>query len=109
MRRWLFLSCIWAATAAAQVDLPDAGLPDGSVGGSGAERASEEEEDGLDHPCVLDRDCDRGFRCEAGRCTWQRYRDATFVGCATATTTDPTLALGLLVLVRRYFLAKRTK
>lgn len=107
MSRWILLAGLWAAPCLAQADLPDAGLPDASVGGTGAERASEEEEDALDHPCLLDRDCERGFLCEGGRCTWRRYRDATFVGCTAATPGVSLVALAWLA--RRYFLAKRTK
>ncbi len=106
MRWWLLTGWLAASAAWAQADLPDAGLPDASVGGTGAERASEEEEDSLDTPCLLERDCDQGFACESGRCTWRRWRDATFVGCSSA----PALSgLALLLAARRYFFAKRTK
>lgn len=79
--RCLTLLCLLSATAWAQADLPDAGLPDASVGGTGAERASEEEEDSTSNPCLSDRDCDRGLQCVNNKCTWRRYRDATFEGC----------------------------
>ena len=107
MRRWLLSAWLLSATAWAQgADLPDAGLPDASLGGTGAERSSEEEEDALDTPCLSDRECDQGFACLDGRCTWQRYRDATFVGCGSA----PGLSLLALALAARgYFLVKRTK
>lgn len=107
MRWWILAAGLYATGAVAQhADLPDAGLPDASVGGTGAERASEEEEDALDAPCLADRDCDQGFTCTGGRCAWQRYRDATLVGCDSA----PGLSLLALALAARgYFLVKRTK
>lgn len=107
MRRWFLLPlllCLVSASAFAQADLPDAGLPDASVGGTGAERASEEEEDSLDNPCLSDRDCDHGLQCVKSKCTWRRYRDATFEGC------DHTGALTLgavLLLVARITRARR--
>lgn len=82
LRRFALLVVLFVAGAVrAQADLPDAGLPDASVGGTGAERASEEEEDATDNPCLSDRDCDHGFQCVQSKCRWRRYRDATFEGC----------------------------
>ena len=78
---------LFAGRALAQADLPDAGLPDASVGGTGAERASEEEEDSTSNPCLSERDCDRGFACVNSRCTWRRYREATYEGCGAMSTT----------------------
>ena len=82
----------------AQADLPDAGLPDASVGGTGAERASEEEEDAISNPCLSDRDCDRGFACVNGKCTYRRFREATFEGCGA---TGGLWLAGALLLGRR--------
>lgn len=98
-----------AGPALGQADLPDAGLPDASVGGTGAERASEEEDATLSTPCLSDRDCDRGFSCTNTKCTYRRYRDATFDGCG-ANSTNALWVLGAaLLLRRRYFLLKLTK
>lgn len=107
MRWWILAAGLVATGAVAQhPDLPDAGLPDASLGETGAERSSEEEDDALDVPCLSDRDCDQGFTCTNGRCTWQRYREATQLGCASA----PGLSLLALALAARgYFLVKRTK
>lgn len=110
MTRWLFLLSLLALPVRAQADLPDAGLPDAAVGGTGAERASEEEEDSLTNPCLSDRDCDQGFACVDRKCKWRRYRDATYEGC-TAAPAGTLLVLGaaLFALRRRHFLVKRTK
>jgi hypothetical protein len=94
---------------AAQVDLPDAGLPDASVGASGAERASEEQDtmSTASATCLSEADCDRGFACIAGKCSYRRYREATVEGCSSA---DGLWAVGvLLALRRRHFFAKFTK
>lgn len=92
--RWLLVFALLAAPAWADADLPDAGLPDASVGGTGAERASEEEEDATTNPCLDDGDCDRGFQCLNAACTYRPYRDAEFSFCGTA----PALPLLLLAL-----------
>lgn len=105
----MLLVVLVAGPALAQADLPDAGLPDAAVGGTGAERASEEEEDATSNPCLSERDCDRGFACVNARCTWRRYREATSEGCGAMTTTGVWLLGTLLLLGRRYFLAKFTK
>lgn len=107
-RRLVLTVLLCAAGASAQADLPDAGLPDASVGGTGAERSSEEEDQGLATPCLSDRDCDRGLQCVHSTCRWQRYRDATFEGCST-TGGGSLLGATLLLAFRRHFLSKRTK
>lgn len=95
-----------ASPALGQADLPDAGLPDAAVGGTGAERASEEEEDSTSNPCLSDKDCDRGFACVNTRCSYRRYREATFDGCG-ATSIGGLWVLGAaLLLLRRNFLVK---
>lgn len=96
----MLLLLLVAGPVFAQADLPDAGLPDASVGGTGAERASEEEEDETSNPCLSDRDCDRGFACVNTKCTWRRYREATFEGCGAETATGLWIA-GALLLARR--------
>lgn len=106
----MLLLLLVARPALAQADLPDAGLPDMVVGGTGAERASEEEEDGTSNPCLSDRDCDRGFACVNSKCTWRRYREATFEGCGAESVTGLWIAGALLLLRRRgYFLSNFTK
>lgn len=105
MLRWFLLLTVvsLAGVARAQADLPDAGLPDASVGGTGAERASEEEEDSTNNPCLSDRDCDHGLQCVKSRCTWRRFRDATLEGCDAlpAQTLAVLGALALIVRARR--------
>lgn len=67
------------APAAAQ-ELPDAGLPDGSVGMSGADRDTEEA-DTQGGPCLMTRDCGQGFTCEGQRCVPMK---PISVGCGAA-------------------------
>lgn len=110
VKRGLLLSLLIAGTAArAQADLPDAGLPSVVVDQEGAERASEEA-DATAVTCLSERDCDRGFACSNGKCTWRRYREATFEGCG-AETTSGLWMLGAVLLLgrRRHFLLKFTK
>lgn len=109
--RLVCLLLLVASPVLAQADLPDAGLPDASVGGTGAERASEEEEDATSNPCLSEKDCDRGFACVNNKCTWRRYREATFDGCGAQSVTGLSVFAALLLLRRRgpYFLAKFTK
>lgn len=109
VRHGVLLSMLLASAAFAQADLPDAGLPDAAVGETGAERASEEEEDATSNPCLQDRDCDRGFACRNNKCTYRRYRDATFEGCG-AHVASGLWVVGAVLLARRvHFLSKRTK
>jgi uncharacterized protein (TIGR03382 family) len=74
------LLCL-AGTARAQ-DLPDASLPDASVGAGGADHTSEENDPA--GACLASSDCDRGFTCRSGRCVYSRIIDATFTGCEAA-------------------------
>ena len=101
MKRGLLLLLLVAGRARAQADLPDAGLPDVVVGGTGAERMSEEEDATLSTPCLSARDCDRGFACVHSKCTWQRYRDATFDGCGAEATSGLWLSGAVLLFRRR--------
>jgi hypothetical protein len=100
------LLCSLAPLAWGQVDLPDAGLPDASVGGTGSERASEEEEDSINNPCLSDLDCDRGLQCLNNRCTWRAWREATQEGCSAA---PGAMVLLCAALLGRYFLVNLTK
>jgi uncharacterized protein (TIGR03382 family) len=74
----------------------DAALPDASVGLGGADM-SQEGQDGMSNTvCALTRDCERGFTCSNGRCSYVGYRVASCQGCgggATAAFAFP-LALG---------------
>lgn len=95
------LGLLCVGVAHAQADLPDAGLPDAAVGGTGAERSSEEEEDSTNNPCLSDRDCDRGLQCVNTKCTWRRYRDATFEGCESVPAGFVLAAVALLLRKKR--------
>lgn len=89
------LGVLWAPSAAFAQDAGggdsgtieefDASIPDASVGGGGADRDSPDEGDGRPTVfCKFNRDCDRGFNCVNGKCTWAGYRDATNGGCSGA-------------------------
>ena len=81
MRRCLVLAmALWGAAALGQ-DLPDASLPDASVGEGGADHTSEENDPG--GACLSAADCERGFTCRGGSCVPGGIRDATF-GCGAA-------------------------
>lgn len=91
VRLWLLLS---AVSVAAQ-ELPDAGLPDASVGEGGAERGSEEN-DPTGMACLDAKACGGSFDCVNGRCV---PRAPVVVGCGAA----PGLVVlgGVLTLLRR--------
>ena len=108
--RWCLILSLCAPAAWAQADLPDAGLPPVVVDEEGAQRASEESDTSA-VTCLSANDCDRGFACTNGKCTYRRYRDATYEGCG-AETTSGLWVLGALLLARPrrgYFLLKFTK
>jgi len=71
------VSLLVGAPAAAQ-ELPDSGLPDGSVGMGGADQTNEEND--LGGPCVTSTECDRGFACTNGRCTPTKVKN---LGCTS--------------------------
>lgn len=78
------LALVVAGGAAAQSDTPDASMfPTQSVGQGGADHTSPETED-ASSTCTFDTDCEHGFSCRNGKCSWNRIRDATFEGCAAA-------------------------
>ena len=79
-------------------DLPDASLPDASVGEGGADHTSEENDPS--GPCLSSRDCDLGFLCQAGRCVPGTVRDATF-SCRALDPALAGLAAGLVLLTGR--------
>jgi len=80
----------------------DGSLPDASVGQGGADRDSPDEGDGrLVVLCRQSRDCDQGFACASGRCTWVGYRQAQGPGCLGSVASLGLLALGAVVVRRR--------
>lgn len=83
LRRLSLLACLlFAAPAFAQDAGSDAGrleIPDGSVGEGGADRDSQEQEDGtgrVAEVCVNGAECSQGFACVQGRCKYVGTRDA---------------------------------
>jgi len=92
------LLLVWAGAALAQDDTPDAaGFPDHSVGQGGADQTSPETEDSTT-TCTWDADCEHGFSCRNGKCSYNRVRDATFEGCSAA---PGGLAAAAALLLRR--------
>jgi uncharacterized protein (TIGR03382 family) len=84
------------------VDAFDASIPDASVGSGGADRDSPDEGDGRPVVfCKFNRDCDRGFNCVNGKCTWTGYRDATNGGCTGAPGAVGLLLAAVALRVRR--------
>lgn len=96
LRRLALSFALLTASLALAQDLPDAGLPDGSVGQGGADRASEESDTG-GGPCLTSNECTMGFACVDARCV---PAPVTNAGCS-ATALSAVAALGLLFLVRR--------
>ena len=82
-------------TALAQ-ELPDAGLPDASVG-SGGPDMNGEENDPSGGTCLDDSTCDRGFQCVERRCV---PRPVQNVGCSAAGL-ELLAGLSLVGLLRR--------
>ena len=72
-----------AGLSLAQVPPPefDASIPDASVGNMGAETSQEMEDGQMNGVCSANRDCERGFTCNSGRCKYVGYRIATQPGC----------------------------
>lgn len=100
----LVLVVLCSAGAFADPDVPDPTMvPDASVGQGGAQQGNEESD--TTTMCTSDRDCDRGLKCDHNKCTWQRYRQATFSGCGGKALA--TLALSLVVAGRRRRSARR--
>ena len=60
----------------------DGAIPDGSVGMGGAEQNTQEMGDGMSNTvCAVTRDCERGFTCNKGKCSYAKVRTATDGGC----------------------------
>lgn len=96
LRHTAFAVLLWAAPVALAQDLPDASLPDASVGQGGADRDTEENEMG--GPCLDSRDCEGGFTCQDGRCVPGGVKK---VGCGGAAALGVLTAGVGLTLVRR--------
>lgn len=62
--------------------LPD--LPDASIGEGGAETSQEMEDGHENSVCAANRDCERGFTCNGGKCRYVGYRIATQPSCLGA-------------------------
>jgi len=91
----LFLTFLTGAAFAQ--DLPDASLPDASVGQGGADQSSEENDVG--GPCLSTADCEGRFVCQGGRCVPSDVKKA---GCGSTAVTATLLAgVGLLLSRRR--------
>jgi hypothetical protein len=80
----------------------DASVTDASVGEGGAD-TSQEKDDSVGRVtlvCKNSGDCNRGFACKAGRCTYIGYRRADNGGCILGI--DAALfAVGFALVVRR--------
>jgi hypothetical protein len=86
----------------AGLDSLDASLPDASVGGSSADNGSEDQGDGQPVVnCNFTSDCDRGFVCQSGKCTYSGYRNATNGGCSGAPAFAGLGLGGLALRIRR--------
>lgn len=78
-------------------ELPDSGLPDGSVDEGSAEGMSEEN-DPQGGPCLDSKDCTQGFGCVAQRCVPTKPKT---VGCASMPGAIPLALAALGTLLRR--------
>jgi peroxiredoxin Q/BCP len=77
----LMLALLALSSSPAYADVTDAAIPDASVGQGGADRTSEEVDNGAGSPCLSEHDCDFGMACSAGKCVYRRPRSAT-TGCS---------------------------
>jgi hypothetical protein len=81
-------------------DLPDSGLPDGSVD-EGSSEGMSEENDPQGGPCLDSKDCTQGFSCVSQRCVPTKPKT---VGCASMPGAIPLtlMAMGAIgTLLRR--------
>jgi uncharacterized protein (TIGR03382 family) len=100
MRTCLFIVLVTLSSPAWAQDLPDSGLPDGSVDQGSAEGMSEEN-DPQGGPCLDSKECGQGFACVSQRCVPTKPKT---VGCASMPGTIPLtlMALGAMgTLLRR--------
>ena len=73
----------------------DASIPDASVGIGGAEMSQEMEDGKSNTVCSQARDCEHGFTCNKGKCTYVGYRMASQPSClgASAIAVFPLMVL----------------
>ena len=76
-------------------DIPDSGLPDGGVVGSGGAEQASPENDPNATSCLDAKACDMGFDCVNGRCVPRAVKN---VGCSAV---PGALVLGALVVALR--------
>lgn len=100
MARILLLLVLTGAAVSLAQDLPDAGLPDASVGQGGADQGSEENDP--NGACRSDRDCLGATACVNGSCKPTPVKE---LGCSSA----PVLFLLPLVVTLRDRRARRSK
>ncbi len=95
MRTCLFVLLLGVTSPGWAQNLPDSGLPDGSVEQGSAQGMTEENEP-QGGPCLDSKDCTQGFACVGGRCVPVKPKN---VGC----TSSPAalLAAGALFLFLR--------
>lgn len=79
MARILLLLVLTGASVSLAQDLPDAGLPDASVGQGGADQGSEENDP--NGACRSDRDCLGATECVSGSCKPAPVKE---IGCSSA-------------------------
>ena len=79
MARILLLLVLAGASVSLAQDLPDAGLPDASVGQGGADQGSEENDP--NGACRTDRDCLGATECVNGSCKPTPVKE---LGCSSA-------------------------
>lgn len=80
MRTCLFIVLLAVTSPAWAQELPDSGLPDGSIGEGSAEGMSEEN-DPQGGPCLASKDCSQGFACVDARCVPTKPK---ILGCNAA-------------------------
>ncbi len=87
-------------------DTPDASeFPDASIAEGGADRVSQESQDSTNvATCTYDKDCERGTVCQAGKCVYRPFINASYEGCSVvdgAGVVVAAWALGAVLLRRR--------
>ena len=83
--------------------VPDASVPDASVGEGGADREQQEGEDSVGRvptTCRDNDDCSQGFDCHETRCVYTGIRRAPTGGCL-GSSPALLLVLGLAAAVKR--------
>ena len=80
MRTCLFIVLLAVTSPVWAQELPDSGLPDGSIGEGSAEGMTEEN-DPQGGPCLVSKDCSQGFACVDARCVPVKPKS---IGCSAA-------------------------